>query len=284
MRTPPKHARPAPLPAPLPVPAPGEWSLEAHHERIAFLAARGQRIRSLAGLAPAPDPAELRGRTENYIGMTQIPTGLIGPLRIGGHGGSADLYVPLATTVGELVASYDRGARLLAAAGGASCAATGTPVPGSDAVRVLEAQAEVTLPPALIDGWLRAPLETQRARWHLGAPSGLASVAWTAEAYLVEGLSALFLACGQDVASAREVCLELAPLQVTSGGGLRCGLRLDGLMLAARGGGAELPTARECLAILGCEGEDADERLAEVCAALALAGSLACLAAAGGEA
>jgi hydroxymethylglutaryl-CoA reductase (NADPH) len=40
------------------------------------------------------------------------------------------------------------------------------------------------------------------------------------------------------------------------------------------GGGTRLPTARECLSILGCEGSGKVGRFAEICAATALAGEI----------
>jgi hydroxymethylglutaryl-CoA reductase (NADPH) len=55
---------------------------------------------------------------ESYIGTVETPLGLAGPLRIHGRDGSADYHVPLATTEAALVASYNRGARLLTASGG----------------------------------------------------------------------------------------------------------------------------------------------------------------------
>src|SRR5439155_13098309 len=59
-----------------------------------------------------------------FIGMTQIPTGVIGPLRVNGVHAHGDFYVPLATSEGALVASYHRGARLISRSGGASCLTT----------------------------------------------------------------------------------------------------------------------------------------------------------------
>ena len=58
---------------------------------------------------------------ESYIGTVNIPVGLTGPLRINGRAGTIDYRVPLATTEAALVASYNRGARLLTAAGGCTC-------------------------------------------------------------------------------------------------------------------------------------------------------------------
>ena len=64
------------------------------------------------------DPAQLPGNVENPIGAAQVPIGLAGPLRIDGEHMDGDVYVPLATTEGTLVASYSRGMRIVSAAGG----------------------------------------------------------------------------------------------------------------------------------------------------------------------
>jgi hydroxymethylglutaryl-CoA reductase (NADPH) len=65
------------------------------------------------------DPATLPGNIENFIGAAQVPIGLAGPLVVDGEHAKGAFYVPLATTEGTLVASYNRGMRLLAEAGGA---------------------------------------------------------------------------------------------------------------------------------------------------------------------
>jgi hydroxymethylglutaryl-CoA reductase (NADPH) len=58
---------------------------------------------------------------ENFIGVAQIPMGVVGPLRIRGNhvGESEQVYVPLATTEAALVASTNRGCAALREAGGA---------------------------------------------------------------------------------------------------------------------------------------------------------------------
>ena len=64
------------------------------------------------------DPAQVAGNIENFLGVAQVPIGLAGPLRINGEQATGDFYVPLATTEGTLVASYNRGMRLLSESGG----------------------------------------------------------------------------------------------------------------------------------------------------------------------
>ena len=64
------------------------------------------------------DPAVTAGNIENFIGVAQVPLGLIGPLLVNGEHAQGDFYVPMATSEGTLVASYNRGASLLRAAGG----------------------------------------------------------------------------------------------------------------------------------------------------------------------
>lgn len=53
------------------------------------------------------------GNIENPIGIAHIPIGLIGPLSIQGNNARGKFYVPMATTEGALISTYDLGARLL---------------------------------------------------------------------------------------------------------------------------------------------------------------------------
>ncbi|MBK8294765.1 MAG: hydroxymethylglutaryl-CoA reductase [Solirubrobacterales bacterium] len=64
------------------------------------------------------DPATLPGNIESFTGVAQVPIGLAGPLLVNGEHAQGDFYVPMATTEGTLVASYNRGMKLLRAAGG----------------------------------------------------------------------------------------------------------------------------------------------------------------------
>src|SRR5437899_7823870 len=64
------------------------------------------------------DPGVLTGNIEQFVGVAQVPIGLAGPLLVNGEHAQGTFYVPLATAEGTLVASYNRGMRLLYEAGG----------------------------------------------------------------------------------------------------------------------------------------------------------------------
>jgi len=64
------------------------------------------------------DPATLPGNIEQFIGVAQVPIGVAGPLLVHGEHAHGEFYVPMATTEGTLVASYNRGMKLLHRAGG----------------------------------------------------------------------------------------------------------------------------------------------------------------------
>ena len=64
------------------------------------------------------DPGIAQGNIENFIGAAQVPLGVAGPVLVNGEHAKGDFYVPLATAEGTLVASYNRGMRLLREAGG----------------------------------------------------------------------------------------------------------------------------------------------------------------------
>jgi hydroxymethylglutaryl-CoA reductase (NADPH) len=96
---------------------PRDYTVAAAERRMAFL-------REATGASPEHlgrysfDPSVLAGNIENFVGVAQVPIGVAGPLLIDGEHARGTFYVPLATTEGSLVASYNRGMKLLYAAGG----------------------------------------------------------------------------------------------------------------------------------------------------------------------
>ncbi len=105
----------------------GDMNAETTHQRRDFLQAQGHTMPYLTGEQVFDNIADLHGNIENYLGMTLVPTGVIGPLHVLGTAANGDFYVPMATSEGALVASYDRGARATRMAGGVTsiCLAEG---------------------------------------------------------------------------------------------------------------------------------------------------------------
>lgn len=54
---------------------------------------------------------------ENMVGAVQVPLGIAGPISIHGEYAKGDYYIPLATTEGALVASVNRGCKVICRAG-----------------------------------------------------------------------------------------------------------------------------------------------------------------------
>ncbi len=87
-------------------------------------AARREFLREQTGVAlehvsqGSFDPAILPGNVEHFTGVAQVPIGIAGPLLVNGEHAQGEFYVPLATTEGTLVASYNRGMKMLREAGG----------------------------------------------------------------------------------------------------------------------------------------------------------------------
>lgn len=71
------------------------------------------------------DPAETRGNIEHFTGVAQVPLGFAGPLLVHGQYAQGEFYVPLAASEGTLVASYNRGMKVLHRSGGVKCAVVG---------------------------------------------------------------------------------------------------------------------------------------------------------------
>ncbi len=325
------------------------------------------------------DPATLPGNIENFVGVAQVPIGLAGPLRINGEHAQGDYYVPMATTEGTLVASYNRGMRLLTEAGGVRAtvvddrmqrapvfvlrnalaarhfndwldehidgvraAAEATTTVGRlveieryhvgpllylrfdyttgdaagqnmvgratfAACEWIQAQhpdhpryvlsgaidtdkkhsqinmlrtrgrrviAEATLPAGLLERQMGVtPDQLFRARQYSQAGGFMAGSASNG-AHAANGLAALFIATGQDVANVAESHASMVYSQVTEDGDYYWSITLPALIVATVGGGTGLATQRECLTMLGCYGPGRVRAFAEICAAVVLAGEV----------
>ena len=102
-------------------------------------------------------------------------------------------------------------------------------------------------------------------------------------AHAANGLAAMFIATGQDVANIAESHAGIVYSQLLDNGDYYWSITLTSLIVGTVGGGTGLATQNECLEILGCRGAGKAAKLAEICAAVALAGdiSLSCAVLAG---
>jgi hydroxymethylglutaryl-CoA reductase (NADPH) len=95
----------------------GDYTREVATARRAFVSRQtGTELEHVSQFSF--DPALLPGNVESFMGVAQVPIGLAGPLLVDGEHAQGEFYVPLATTEGTLVASYNRGMKTLYEAGG----------------------------------------------------------------------------------------------------------------------------------------------------------------------
>src|SRR6476620_7812117 len=94
-----------------------DYTREAAEARRDFLAEQAGASLEHVG-SYSFDPAVLPGNIEHFTGVAQVPLGVAGPLLVNGEHAQGEFYVPMATAEGTLVASYNRGMKLLYEAGG----------------------------------------------------------------------------------------------------------------------------------------------------------------------
>ncbi len=71
------------------------------------------------------DPHCTAGNIENFTGVVQVPLGFAGPIMINGEHAKGEFIVPMATAEGTLVASYNRGIKVINLSGGAKVTVVG---------------------------------------------------------------------------------------------------------------------------------------------------------------
>ena len=98
-------------------------------------------------------------------------------------------------------------------------------------------------------------------------------------AHFANGLAAIYIACGQDVAQIVNASIGFIDLELVDQDDLYVFARLPNLVVGTVGGGTNLPTQRECLALLDCRGDGTAPKFAEIVAATLVAGDIAIAAA-----
>ena len=334
------------------------------------------RLRDVA--ACSLNPEQFRGNIENPIGSIQMPLGVAGPLRIHGQHARGTYYVPLATTEGALVRSYERGMAILTRSGGVDARVFGQEnrvcpsfsfsslgAAHSFANRLgavfpeLKREAELTtshgrllrcdphpvgrsvivdfrfdtadahgmnmivratdracrwlvartdalryslftgsssekraggnlfaggkgrrvvaaarLPESLLRRYLKIGAKELYQVWHDTILGHVHANVVGYNAHYANGLTALFIACGQDVANVVNSSVGITDFALSEENDLEVSVTLPALSVATVGGGTGLGTSAECLAMLGCVGTGKAAKLAEITAATLLAGEL----------
>ena len=141
-------------------------------------------------------------------------------------------------------------------------------------VRGKKVSAEVRLSAALVEETLHTSPAQMVNYWRMSAIGGVLSGTLGVQGHYANGLAALYIACGQDAACVAESAVGVTRFEVTDDGGLYAAVTLPNLIVGTVGGGTGLPSQTACLEILGLAGSGHARALAEVCAALALAGEL----------
>ncbi|MES1193787.1 MAG: hydroxymethylglutaryl-CoA reductase, partial [Solirubrobacterales bacterium] len=93
-------------------------------------------------------------------------------------------------------------------------------------------------------------------------------------AHSANGITAIFIATGQDVANVAESSAAFVHAELRPNGDYYYSITIPSLIVATYGGGTGLATQRECLELMDCYGDGKVRKLAEIIAATVLCGEL----------
>lgn len=134
--------------------------------------------------------------------------------------------------------------------------------------------AEVLIPGEMIRARLHATPEMMATFFRMSAIGGVMSGTIGVQGHFANGLAAMYLATGQDVACVAESAVGVTRFEVTAKDELYASVTLPNLPVGTVGGGTALPTQRAGLDIMRLAGAGHANAYAEVCAAVALGGEL----------
>ena len=138
---------------------------------------------------------------------------------------------------------------------------------------------EVIIPESICKSVLKATPAQIFDAWKVSIVSTCQSGAIGSQSHYANGLTALFIATGQDVACISECSIGITQYDITDDGSLKVNVSTPNLTVGTVGGGTSLPTQKECLNLLGCAGSGGARKFAEICGALILAGEISITAA-----
>ncbi len=141
-----------------------------------------------------------------------------------------------------------------------------------------EVAVDVTLPASVVEKYLGVSTGELLEFIAAGRLGAMQAGALGMNAHFANGLAAIFIACGQDVAQVVNASIGFSDAELV-GGDLYVFARLPNLVVGTVGGGTNLPTQSECLNLLDCRGEGTAPKFAEIVAATVVGGELAIAAA-----
>jgi hydroxymethylglutaryl-CoA reductase (NADPH) len=134
--------------------------------------------------------------------------------------------------------------------------------------------AEATIPDALFRQVMHSSSELMFRARQVSNLGGFMSGVNNNGAHSANGITAMFIATGQDVANVAESSAAFVHAELRPNGDYYYSITIPSLIVATYGGGTGLATQRECLELLGCYGDGKVRKLAEIVAATVLCGEL----------
>jgi hydroxymethylglutaryl-CoA reductase (NADPH) len=134
--------------------------------------------------------------------------------------------------------------------------------------------AEITLPNQLLREVMHTSGEALFKQRQLSNMGAMMAGSVNNGAHFANGITAMFMACGQDVANVAESSAGFVHGELMANGDYYFSVTIPALIVASYGGGTGLPTQRECLEVMGCYGTGKVNKLAEIIAATVLCGEL----------
>jgi len=134
--------------------------------------------------------------------------------------------------------------------------------------------AECTIPRQVLVQHMRVEPEQVHYHGQVANVGTMISGANNNGAHSPNGITAMFIATGQDVANVSESSAGIVYSEVTESRDLYISITIPSLIVATYGGGTGLATQRECLELLGCWGRGRVKKLAEIVAGVTLAGEI----------
>lgn len=138
--------------------------------------------------------------------------------------------------------------------------------------------ASVVLDEGVVARKLRTTIRDMERYVRLSSLGGILSGTMGVQGHYANGLAAMFIATGQDVACVAECATGVTRIDCSEGQ-MRFTVTMPSILVGTVGGGTRMPTAQACLDLMRLAGNGKADAFAEVVAATCLAGELSIIAA-----